>query len=79
MLVQNHKPTRPKTSSRHTCPFRDVNGQLVLLLDVLGMFTGQAPGRGMINVFWYSGSIYREQGKEKTGLTQTYGRARNTR
>lgn len=41
-----------------TCPFTDVNGQLLptLLLDVLGMFIGQAPGRGMINVFWYSGS-----------------------
>jgi len=31
-----------------------------------GMFIGQAlPGRGMINVFWYSGSIFNED-KPKT-------------
>jgi len=37
-----------------------------VLPDVLGMFIGQAlPGRGMISVFWYSGSIFNED-KPKT-------------
>jgi len=57
----------PKNRTLRTCPLRDANGQLTAVLpDVLGMFIGQAlPGRGMISVFWYSGSIFNED-KPKT-------------
>lgn len=32
------------------------------------MFIGQAPGRGIINVFWYSGSTYCIEGRKKNGV-----------